>query len=201
MLASSTIITDIDAMWKAGLASLAIFYFDSNEDQKKDKWGLVSSLLVQLCRQSDHYFDILSQLYVEHFNGVKDPSGDSLVKCLTNVLKVPGQAPVYLILDALDECLNTDGLYSPREEVLKLLEKLMDLQLPHTHICVTSRLERDIQDVLAHLAFSTISLNDESGHRDDINNYVKYVVNMDSKLKAIDKEQAIKVLTEQADGR
>jgi hypothetical protein len=35
-------------MWKASLASLAIFYFDFREDQKKDLRGLLSSLLAQL---------------------------------------------------------------------------------------------------------------------------------------------------------
>ena len=34
VLASSTIIEDVDAMRKAGLASLAFFYFDFREDQK-----------------------------------------------------------------------------------------------------------------------------------------------------------------------
>jgi hypothetical protein len=52
-LVSSAIIQDIDAMRKAGLASLVIFYFDSRDDQKKDRRGLLSSLLVQLCHQSD----------------------------------------------------------------------------------------------------------------------------------------------------
>ena len=62
MLASSTIIEDIDSMRKAGLASLAFFYFDFREDQKKTLRGLLSSLLVQLCRQSDSYCDMLIDL-------------------------------------------------------------------------------------------------------------------------------------------
>jgi hypothetical protein len=39
---SSTIIGDIDVMRKAGLASLAFFYCDFREDQKKDLRGLLS---------------------------------------------------------------------------------------------------------------------------------------------------------------
>ena len=73
MLASSTIIEDVDAMRKAGLASLAIFYFDFREDQKKDLHGLLSSLLDQLCRQSDSYCDILSKFYSEHAKGLRRP--------------------------------------------------------------------------------------------------------------------------------
>src|ERR1700733_7686666 len=70
---SSTIIGDIDDMRKAGLASLAFFYYDFREDQKKDLRGLLSSLLVQLCHQSDSYSDILSELYSEHANGSRHP--------------------------------------------------------------------------------------------------------------------------------
>ena len=70
MLASSTIIEDIDAMRKAGLASLVFFYCDFREDQKKDLRGLLSSLLVQLCHQSDSYYHPLSILYSDHAAGL-----------------------------------------------------------------------------------------------------------------------------------
>jgi len=35
MLGSSTIIQDIEGMWKSGLASLTFYYDDFREDQKK----------------------------------------------------------------------------------------------------------------------------------------------------------------------
>ena len=46
---SSTIIENIDSMRKSGLASLAFFYNDFREDEKRDLRGLLSSVLVQLC--------------------------------------------------------------------------------------------------------------------------------------------------------
>src|SRR3979490_962904 len=98
-LASSSIIQDIIAMQKAGLASLAFFYCDFREDQKKDLRGLLSSLLIQLCHQSDSYCDILSKCYSEHNKGTQDPSDDELSRCLTDILKLPEHAPVYLIVD------------------------------------------------------------------------------------------------------
>jgi hypothetical protein len=69
MLASSTIIEDIDGMRKSGLASLCFFYCDFREDGKKDLHGLVSSLLIQLCHQSDLCSEAISNFYVEHTNG------------------------------------------------------------------------------------------------------------------------------------
>jgi len=73
VLVSSTIVKEIETMRKSGLASLAIFYYDFREDQKKDLCGFLSSILVQLCRQSDSYCTILSKLYSEHNNGTQDP--------------------------------------------------------------------------------------------------------------------------------
>ena len=201
-LASSAIIQDIDAMRKAGLASLAIFYFDSKDDQKKDLRGLLSSLLIQLCHQSDSYRSVLFHFYEEHSNGVQHPSNDALVGCLMDLLRLPGQAPVYLILDALDEC-STSTLPSPREGVVGLLRELILSQFPHLHICVTSRQEMDVH-VLAPLAFRSISLHDERGHTEDITNYIKFVVNTDPTMQGWetnDKERAIEDLIKQADGR
>jgi len=152
-LASSTIVEDIDAMRKAGLASLAFFYCDFREDQKKDLRGLLSSLLVQLCHQSDSYCDVLSKFYSGHANGSRYPGDDALAECLMDVLQLPGHAPVYLLVDALDECPNTSSIPSPRSDVLVLIERLIKSDVSNLHICVTSRPEIDIKDALDPLIF------------------------------------------------
>jgi hypothetical protein len=200
---SSTIIEEIDAMRKAGLASLAFFYCDFREDQKRDIRGLLSSLLVQLCHQSDSYFDILSKFYSEHANGSRHPSDDVLAGYLKDLLKLPGQAPVYLIVDALDECPNTSSIPSPRDEVLNLIEELIKSEIPNLRICITSRPETDIKDSLEPLVLCTVSLHDENGQKRDIEEYIKSVINTNPKnkrWKAADKLLVINVLTEKADG-
>ena len=203
VFASSTIIEDIETMRKSGLASLAIYYYDFREDQKKDLRVLLSSVLVQLCRQSDSYYDILSKFYSEHEDGSKAPSDDALVACLRHLLELPGQAPIFLIVDALDECPNTSTISSPREEVLTLLEDLIDSQLPHLRICVTSQPEADIKPFLEPLTFRSVSLHDERGQKEDIENYIKSVVDTNRKMQrwtAEHKQLVIDVLTERADG-
>ena len=203
MLASSSIIQDIIAMQKAGLASLAFFYCDFREDQKKDLHGLLSSLLVQLCHQSDSYSDILRNSYSKHANGSRYPSDDELARCLTNLLKLPDHAPVYLIVDALDECPNSSAVWSPRAEVLNILQELIESQLPNLRICVTSRPETDIKHVLDSLTFRSISLHDEDGQKRDIEDFIKSVVYTHRRIrkwKAEHKQLVIDVLTEQADG-
>ena len=203
MLGSSTIIEDVEDMQKSGLASLAIYYCDFREDEKKDLRGLLSSILFQLCDQSESYYDIIAAFYSTHRDGAQSPGDDGLVQCLKDALSLPGQAPVYLIVDALDECPNTSALLSSRLEVLKLLENLIESQLPNLRICVTSRPEADIKLILGPLTFRSVSLHDERGQREDIEYYIKSIVNTNRDMRRWRPEHrklVIDVLTERADG-
>ena len=117
----------------------------------------------------------------------------------------PNQRPIYLIIDALDESPNTSGIPSARERVLQLLKELVDLRLPNLHICVTSRPEADLQDVITPLTSLRVSLHDQSGQKQDIADYVRSIVY--SNLEPIirrwtmeDKDLVIEVLAERADG-
>ena len=200
---SSSIIEDVDDIQKLGLASVAFFYCDFREDQKKDLRGLLSSLVVQLCHQSDSYCDVLSNLYLDHHKGSRQPSDEELAKCLKEMLRLPRQAPVYIIIDALDECPIISSLSTPRDRVLILVEELVDSQVPGLRICVTSRPETDIKAVLNPLTFHSISLHDAIGQMEDIENYIKSVVKTDRMMRrwnAADKQLVIEVLTSKADG-
>jgi hypothetical protein len=122
------------------------------------------------------------------------------------MLTIPDQPPIYIILDALDECPNSYGIPSPRSQVLGLVKQLMDLRLPHLHICVTSRPEFDIRATLGPLALHSVSLHDESGQKEDIVDYVKSVVYSDSeetmmkRWREEDKKMVVETLSEKADG-
>jgi hypothetical protein len=203
MLASSSIIHDIDAMRKSRSALLAFYYCDVREDQKRDLRGLLSSLLVQLCRQSDTYCDILLKFYSEHDEGLQRPSDVALAESLKNLLKLPGHAPVYLVIDALDECSSTSAISSPRTKILELIAELIQSQFPNLHICVTSRPEPDIKVVLDPLVFRSVSLHDASGQKKEIENYIKSVVNTNSKNRwwgEEEKKLVIDTLVQKADG-
>jgi hypothetical protein len=203
MFTSSAIIEDIKTIQKSGHASLAMYYYDFREDKKRDLCGLLTSVLFQLCEQSDSYHPILSSFYSTHVNGSQAPSDDELIRCLIDLLKLPGSQPIYLIVDALDECPSTSSLSSPREELLSLLEDLVEEQLPNLRICVTSRPEVDIKAILDPLAFHSVSLHDESGQKGDIMKYIESIVNTNENMKnwnAEQKQLVINVLTEKADG-
>ena len=203
MFVSSTIIEGIRAMQKAGFESLAFFYCDFREDRKMELRGLLSSFLVQLYHQSDSYFDTLFKFYSEHDNGSRPPSDDALARCLKDLLNLPGLAPVYLIVDALDECPKPSVVRSPRAEVLSLIEELVKSQIPNLRVCVTSRPEPDIKNVLGPLIFRSVSLHDEGGQRRDIEDYITSIINtrtIDVGWKEGHRELAIDVLTEKSNG-
>jgi hypothetical protein len=202
---SSTVIEDIKAVCKAGNASMAYFYFDFRDANKQSLHDLLRSLLTQLSARSGRRCDILSDLYSAHDEGKNQPSDSILVGCLKEMLTFPDQHPTYLIIDALDESPNTSGIPSPRDRVLQFLKELVNLSLPNLHICVTSRPEIDIRNVLEPLTSRRVSLHDQSGQKKDIVDYVRSVIYSDAeqimrRWRTEDKELVIKTLSERADG-
>ncbi|KAH8983656.1 hypothetical protein EDB92DRAFT_2117406 [Lactarius akahatsu] len=201
----SAIIKDITTMCEAGSGSMAYFYFDFRDVDKQARRNLLPSLLIQLSTHSDAFCDVFSRLYEAHDKGARQPSDKDLTQCLKEMLTLPNQGPVYLVIDALDECPDTSDVPSPREQVLDLVTDLVGLRLPSLRICVTSRPEADICEVLESLASQTVSLQDEGGQKNDIASYVRSVVYSGSgkfmrRWRKEDKEHVIETLSERADG-
>ena len=201
------IIRDIKTKTKSdsGSSCVAYFYFDFKfkDTGKQDLRALSSSLLVQLSNQSNRCFDVLYGLYWAQSGWPREkPSNDSLVECLKKMLTV-SQVPIYLILDALDECPNDSGTPSAREQVLALVKDLVELRLPNLHLCITCCPEVDIRSALEPLATQLLSLDDESGHKQDIIDYVTFIVRSDQRMQRWgneDRDAAIEKLVETADG-
>jgi hypothetical protein len=98
---------------------------------------------------------------------------------------------------------NTSALSSPRQKVLILLKDLIDSQHTNLRICVTSRPEADIKVVLEPKSFRSVSLQDERGQKEDIKNYIEWVISTNMNMqrwKAEHKQLVIDVLTKRADG-
>jgi hypothetical protein len=136
---------------------------------------------------------------------MQQPSIDALTQCLEDIISTPGDVPVYLIIDAIDECPNTTGILSWRDQVLSLVEKLVKRNLPKLRLCVTSRPEVDIQTSLEPLTSTSncICLHDQSGQRRDIANFVRAFVYSDRNMRKWrdeDKEVVIETLSRRADG-
>jgi hypothetical protein len=189
----------------AGSAIMAYFYFDFRDLNKQSCHDLLLSLVSQLSSSSSRCCDILNRVYTRLKRGAQQPSDDILKDCLKEMLRLPGQGQIFIILDALDECLDSSGIPSPRSEVLQLVKELVELDLKELHICATSRPEVDIRAVLEPLAFRSVSLHDQGGQKMDIADYVRNVVNSSSSLamerwRDDDKRLVIKTLIDRADG-
>ena len=197
------IIHDIKTIVNAGSAFMAYFYFDFKDTEKQSPRALLKSLLVQLSDQSDIFRDALLSLYLAHEQGSEQPTNDSLAECFKQMLMITEQEPIYIIMDALDECPLDLGVPSSREKVLELVKELIELRHTNLHLCIMSRPEFDIHATLQPLATQQISLHDENGQQRDIIHYVTSVVHSDKKMKKWrddDKNMVIDKLTKKADG-
>jgi hypothetical protein len=182
---------------------MAFFYFDSWGSDNQGLHSLLPSLLCQLSAESDSFSDILSRLYTANNRGAQKPSDRAMVECLEEMLTLETQHPTYIIIDALDECPITSSILSPRDELLQFVVGLVNLRLPNLHICVTSRLEHDIQVVLEHLTPHPVTLHDEGGQQQDIAKYVTSFVHSNERMRRwpeASKDLVIKIVLEKADG-
>ena len=150
---SSSIIQEVKGLCNMGLALMAYFYCDFMDSKTQDVHGLLASLIAQLSAKSDACYNTLNALYSRYNEGLRQPDDDILLGCLENMLRTEGQPTMYIIMDALDEYPNdSGGLKSPREQVLELVIKLVDLHLPNVRVCVTSCPEADMLTMLVPLS-------------------------------------------------
>jgi hypothetical protein len=202
---SSSIVKEVMDLRDSGQASMAYFYFDFRDGSKRSRDNLLRSLLFQLSTQSDRHSDILSLLHSAHGHGRQKPSDGALTRCLKEMLSLADEdlVPVYLIIDAVDECPENSGMPGAREKVLELICDLVGLNLSSLHLCVTSRPEFDIRTTLERLTPASISLHEQSGQKKDIVDYVDSVVYSDTKMRRWreeDKRLVVETLTKKADG-
>jgi len=200
---SSTIIQQIKTKCDRGLALMGYYYFDFKDIAKQGVRGLLASLLSQFCATSDPCYEILSDLYSENHEGSQQPDNRALIEALKKILSLPGAPMMCIVMDAIDECPNTAGFPTAREELLDLLEALVCLRLPNLRICVTSRPEIDIRSVLEPLTSLHMSLHDQSGQKQDILDYIKNFVHSDRRMRRWrleDKQIVIDILSAKADG-
>jgi hypothetical protein len=189
---------------------VAYFFFDFRDAKKQDARALISSFLVQLSHQSYSYRDKLLTLYSSHRHGSGLPTYSALRGCLEEMLKLQTEVPVYLIIDALDECpdrrIDPHGIQSSRGKVLELLKGLVELRIPNLRLFTTTRPENDIRAVLKPLnpfICTSISLNDEEGQKKGIISYISHTAHLLMNINGWGEEQkklVIDLLSSRADG-
>ena len=117
---------------------------------------------------------------------VRQPSDEQLENILRDILDRFAHA--YIVIDALDEC--TD-----REKTLNWAQKLITdakRKAANLHIVVTSRPERDIDEIFAALDPDSIDVGEANAN--DIAEYLK--LHMESKFTKYDESTRAKIKTE-----
>ena len=178
-------------------------YFDFKDIEKQGIHGLLTSLLSQFCVESDPCYEIVHNLYLENDAGSRQPNNKALTGSLVEILRLTHVPMRYIILDGIDECPNTSGFPTAREEVLKFLTGLIRLDLPDLRICVTSRPEVDIRKALEPLATLLVPLEDQIGQKKAIFDYIRQVIHSDSRTgrwTPADKQLVIDTLSAKAGG-
>jgi hypothetical protein len=70
-----------------------------------------------------------------------------LSECLKNMFIAAGQVPIYVIVDAVNECPERSkvvGALPSCQKVLEVVKELVQLHLPNLCTCITSRPEVNI---------------------------------------------------------
>jgi hypothetical protein len=80
------------------------FYCDFRDEDKQNCRGLILSIISQLCDQSNLCCDALFRVYLAHNKGAQKPSDESLAKCLAEMVSLPVQGPIYIIVDVKTHC-------------------------------------------------------------------------------------------------
>jgi hypothetical protein len=166
------------------------FFFDFNDIQKQDPELMLRSLLCQLLERVALMPGSIDYLFLSYGDGHRQPSVYALLDLTRYMIRRLDQ--VYIILDALDECMH-------RSELMDVLETVAGWHLQNVHLLVTSRRERDIEISLGtYIAEeNTICLQSDIVNV-DIERYVRQRLSDDKSLIKWQKDAAIKEEIESA---
>jgi hypothetical protein len=139
----------------------AYIYFNYNDPQFQDISAVLASILKQLLWVRPSSVEHVSRLYKHHFQHNTRPSVEEITTALRSV--IADYSRVYLVVDALDECLNRNGTRGQLLSNLRELQQKTDLNL-----MVTSRSVPDVEEEFKLTPKLDIRANDE-----DVRRYVK----------------------------
>ncbi|KAJ7873475.1 hypothetical protein B0H14DRAFT_3860042, partial [Mycena olivaceomarginata] len=194
--AGKTIIcsTVIEDMLATPGGVLAYFYFYYGEADKQSLRGMLSSIISQLEEQLFDNPSPLLILYQKLGSGAHEPSIPELTACLKSLIIALSAHPIFIILDALDEC-------SSPEELEPVLCDLLQRVEGHVHVFVTSRPEDAVVKVLRPL--TTCELDLSSVIKGDIALYLGHIMSKEHPFrfwKQVHRDLVLNHLLEHSDG-
>ncbi|KAJ7460256.1 ankyrin repeat-containing domain protein [Mycena latifolia] len=180
---SSTIINTL----RSRAEPIAFFYFDTNNSGQQTVTHLLCSLVTQLSVQTPTPDTTLAALWASYARGQQLPTISALIsEALIPILREFTQ-PVYIVIDALDEC-------SERDKLLKLITQIIYAHLSNVHLLLTSRPE-------VPCIVRVVSVSLEGCMDQDIESYVTEIMaNLDVDWPTGRKEQIKAGLLERSGG-
>ncbi|EXJ68500.1 uncharacterized protein A1O5_08293 [Cladophialophora psammophila CBS 110553] len=153
---------------------VSYFYFDFNDIEKQSSNKAIRSLLFQIATQATDIAHELELLYGRCSHGQQQPAEDVIHSLFRKVMDTPREK--YIVLDALDECTDREGL-------LTFLRELIASKPRDLRVLATSRRERDIDDELSPVADYNINILQSAVVDEDIRVYIRDRMATDKGLK------------------
>ena len=191
---SSTVIEDLRPHCESAInTGFAVFYLSFSNNRKQSFQSLLVSLVAQLGGKGPGRV-MLQQEYDKPNRSLPGPA--TLEEILMS--SISQYDNVFLTLDALDECPETE---ESRQKMLDGLERLSD-KASSLKILATSREVRDIQDCMDSLGANFVSVSTRLVDA-DIGKYVASELSRDRKLSRLGRDLKtliMKTFAENADG-
>ena len=148
----------------------------------------------------------MSTLRTKCHNGLEPPSEAELTQLLNDFLaELKTQFSIYIFIDGVDQCMETESTESPRKKVLKFLEGLVLTRHSKLYICITSSLkkgmERSLEQMAAGASSRQVILNGQGGQMGGIETYIAAFVRSHMQtLPDTNQDDVITALLERAGG-
>lgn len=153
--------------------AVSYFYFDFNDAEKQSAQKAIRSLLFQFALQLGNLAQQLERLYHKCDDGQRQPTDDAIHLLFKESMARPGDK--YIVLDAMDECTEREGL-------LTFIGELLAPTSQNLRILATSRREKDIEDELNPIANYEVNIQNSVVDA-DIRIYVRDQMTTDPKLR------------------
>ncbi|KAJ7059381.1 ankyrin repeat-containing domain protein, partial [Mycena amicta] len=173
---------------------LAYFYFYYGEANKQSPRGMLCSLISQLEEQLLHAPSPLLNLYQRLGSGAHEPSIPELTACLKSLIITLSGRPIFIVVDAIDECAKPN-------ELAPILHDLLDSAHGCMHIFVTSRPEDSVTKMLWSL--TTCQLDLSSAIKGDIALHLGHVLSKEYPFcswKKVHRDRVFTHLLKHSDG-
>ncbi|KAJ7048706.1 ankyrin repeat-containing domain protein [Mycena amicta] len=173
---------------------LAYFYFYYGEANKQSLRGMLCSIISQLEEQLLYAPSPVLGLYQKLGSGAHEPSIPELTACLKSLVIALSARPVFIVVDAVDECAKPNDLAPILHDLLHSGQGCM-------HVFVTSRPEDSVTKMLWPL--TTCKLDLSSAIKGDIALYLGHVLSNEHPFcswKQVHRDRVFTHLLERSDG-